>query len=113
MEQGIDLGWFSDDITLLENPDQLDDKFRPDSSEAWKGDREKQHTLFGSETRKTFVMSQSLVKLTPLILENEKDLTLEMVQRFVDTWRRAIANGQPINVLSLIPPNHQTVIDFK
>ena len=96
-----------------DQPDDQGEEFEQNSPDDKKGDRDGQHTLFGSETRNTIVMSHSLVKLAPLIQENDKDLTLEMVQKFVDTCRRAIANGQPINVLSLIPPNHQTVIDFR
>ena len=48
-EQGIELGWFDEDITPLD-PDQLDDGFL-ESSEARKGDGERQQMLFGGETK--------------------------------------------------------------
>ena len=35
-----------------------------------------------------------------------------MVQKFVETCRRALATGQSINIDSHIPPNHRTVINF-
>jgi hypothetical protein len=111
---------FSEDSTanVDTNPhqDPQDNQSEKDELESFDDkpwDRDGQQTLFGSETRNTFVLSQSLVKLTPLIQENDKELTLDMVQKFVDNCRRALANGQPINILSLIPPNHQTVIDFR
>ena len=64
-------------------------------------------------TGEPILLSHSLVKLTPLIQEEERVLTRDMVQRFVDNCRRATANGQRVNVSALIPPNHQEVIDFQ